>query len=52
MQPVQVVEIEVEQAHRLTEARVERRTKYVNQLQAQLKEAGEQPVILGDLVSG
>lgn len=39
MQPVQVVEIEVEQAHRLIEARVERGTKYVNQLQAQLKEA-------------
>jgi nucleotide-binding universal stress UspA family protein len=40
VQPVQVVEIEVEQAHRLTEARVERGIKYVNQLLAQLKEAG------------
>ena len=39
-QVVQVAEIEIEQAHRLTEALVERGIKYVNQLQAQLKEAG------------
>ena len=37
---VQPVEIKVEQAHGLTEALIERGTKYVNQLQAQLKEAG------------
>ena len=36
----QIAEIEVEQARRLTESRVDRGTKYVEQIQSQLKEAG------------
>jgi nucleotide-binding universal stress UspA family protein len=36
----QIAEIEVEQARRLTESRVDRGTRYVEAVQSQLKEAG------------
>ena len=39
-QTVQMAEIEMEQARRLTDARVDRGTKYIEQVQSQLKEAG------------
>jgi nucleotide-binding universal stress UspA family protein len=40
VESIQIAEIEVEQARRITESRVDRGTRYVESVQAQLEEAG------------